>query len=74
MTPEKRGRVGSCSYRFAEDQVILIFFKGCESINKCWSTRLEVLLEFDIDLVFLVGIGWYFPCTHHTDTKGKIGW
>jgi hypothetical protein len=32
------------------------------------------MIEFDSDLVFLVGIGWYFPGIYRTNTKGKLGW
>jgi hypothetical protein len=33
---------------------------------------LGIRVELLTDLVFLVGIGWYFPGIHHTDTKGKL--
>jgi hypothetical protein len=35
---------------------------------------MEKNLELDTDLVFLVGIGWYFPGIYHTNTKEKLGW
>jgi hypothetical protein len=32
------------------------------------------MIELFTDLVFLVGISWYFLSILPTDTKGKLGW
>jgi hypothetical protein len=39
--------------------------------TKIWAWN---LLKLFTDLVFLVGIGWYFFGIYHTDTKGNLGW
>jgi hypothetical protein len=50
-------------------------FYGVLSVPQGQSViRKTKIVELFTNLLFLVGIGWYFPRIYHTNTKGNLGW